>query len=169
MRLNFLPARFRTAKSQKRPAAPVADEPGASYAFEDLEVGMAATYSRTVTPDDVAEFARLTGDTNPVHLNEDYAAATPFKARIVHGMLTAGYISTVLGTRLPGEGAIYMSQTLKFLAPVYHGDSVTARAEVIELNEAKSRAVMACTCHVGDRLVLQGEAVLKVPRREKQD
>ena len=86
MRLNFLPARFRTAKSQKRPAAPVADEPGASYAFEDLEVGMAATYSRTVTPDDVAEFARLTGDTNPVHLNEDYAAATPFKARIVHGM-----------------------------------------------------------------------------------
>jgi len=168
VRLNLLPARFRAARERKSPADEPLERPGVSFAFEDLSIGMSATYSRVVTQDDVAQFARLTGDTNPVHLDQAYAAETPFKRRIVHGMLTAGYISTVLGTKLPGEGAIYMSQTLKFLAPVHHGDTVVARAEVVDLNAEKSRAVMACTCHVGDRLVLEGEALLKVPRREKQ-
>lgn len=146
-----------------------APPPEHHYAFEDLDVGMAAEYAHTITDDDVLAFAALTGDTNPVHLNETYAARTRFKAPIVHGLLTSSYISTVLGTKLPGAGAIYLSQSLKFLAPVYHGDSVVARAEITELVGEKSRVVLKCTCSVEDRLVVEGEAVLMVPRRDSMD
>ncbi len=145
-----------------------APPPEYTYFFEDLYVGMAAEYTRTITYDDVLAFAALTGDTNPVHLNEEYAAGTRFKATIVHGLLTSSYISTVLGTKLPGAGAIYLSQSLNFRAPVYHGDPVTARVEVIDLIEEKDRAVLKCTCQVGERLVLDGEAKLMVPRRAPQ-
>lgn len=179
MRLKSLPGRVRAALSAKRPSElpeesdaegrPPAPVQLVSYSFEDLVVGMHASYTRVVHPEDIAAFAALTGDTNPIHLDKEYASNTVFEVRIVHGMLTASYISTVLGTKLPGAGAIYMSQTLKFRAPVYHGDAVTARVEVAELIEDKDRAVFACTCHVGERLVLEGEAVLKVPRRRKQD
>jgi len=139
------------------------------YSFEDLAIGMSATYTREVQPEDIAAFAALSGDTNPVHLDEEYAAGTRFKVRIVHGLLTASYISTVLGTRLPGAGAIYLSQTLSFRAPVYHGDTVTARVEVTDLIAEKDRVVLACTCHVEDRLVLDGDAKLMVPRRAHVD
>ncbi len=177
--MKWLPERMRRALGAStqdgHPAGSVeahidawAPPPEHHHSFEDLFVGMAAEYSHTITDDDVSAFGALTGDTNPVHFNKEYAADTRFKAPIVHGMLTASYISAVLGTKLPGAGAIYMSQSLKFLAPVYYGETVVARAEVIELIPEKSRAVLKCTCRVDDRLVLEGEAMLMVPQREKQ-
>ncbi len=110
-------------------------------------------------------FAGITGDTNPVHLNQDYAATTMFEGRIAHGMLSAGFISTVLGTRLPGPGTIYLSQNLQFKAPVRIGDTVTARVTVRELIPAKKRAIMETNCYVGDRCVISGEATVMVPSR----
>lgn len=134
--------------------------------FEDLEVGTQASFQHEVTEEDILDYARLTGDTNPVHLDEHYAANTIFKTRIAHGMMTAGYISTIFGTRLPGPGCIYISQSLSFRAPVRIGDVVTARVVVSELIPAKKRAVFACDCSVAGKTVLQGEAVLMVPSRE---
>lgn len=131
--------------------------------FEDLEVGMEATYSRIVTEADIVAFADVSGDNNPVHLDEDYAAGTMFKGRIAHGMLTASYISTIFGTRLPGPGSIYISQTLNFRAPVRIGDEVLTKVVLTELIPAKKRAVFACDCSVKGKSVLQGEAVLMVP------
>lgn len=131
--------------------------------FEDLEVGMEATYSRIVTEADIVAFAEVSGDHNPVHLDEEYAAGTMFKGRIAHGMLTASYISTIFGTRLPGPGCIYVSQTLNFRAPVRIGDEVVTKVVLTELIPAKKRAVFACDCSVKGKSVLQGEAVLMVP------
>ena len=134
--------------------------------FEDLSVGMTETYSKEVKSSDVVGFAEITGDRNPIHLSEHFAARTPFKGRIAHGLYTAGLISAVIGTRLPGPGAIYISQTLRFLAPVKIGDTVDAMVEVLELVEERLRAKLSCKCMVGDTVVLEGEAVVKVPRRE---
>lgn len=133
-------------------------------AFEDLVVGQSAELSRTVTLDDIARFAEVTGDDNPVHLDEAAAARTPFGRRIAHGMLSAGYISAVLGTRLPGPGVIYMSQQLRFTRPVFPGDTITARVEVLELMPAKRRARLQTTCRnqAGD-VVLDGEALVMMP------
>ena len=136
-----------------------------SHFFEDLEFGQEASVARVVTDDDIVTFADVTGDRNPVHLDADYAATTPFKTRISHGMLTAGYISAVFGMHLPGPGAIYVSQTLNFRAPVRHGDTVTASVRIIDLIPAKRRARFACVCKVGDTVVLEGEAILMVPSR----
>lgn len=133
--------------------------------FEDLSLGMTEVYSKTVRSSDVVGFAEITGDRNPIHLSEHFAAKTPFKGRIAHGLYTASLISAVIGTRLPGPGAIYISQTLKFLAPVKIGDTVDAIVEVTELNAERQRAKLACRCTVGDTTVLEGEAVVKVPRR----
>jgi len=133
--------------------------------FEDLSVGMTETYSKTVKSSDVVGFAEITGDRNPIHLSEHFAAKTPFKGRIAHGLYTASLISAVIGTRLPGPGAIYISQTLKFLAPVKIGDTVDATVEVVELIEPKQRARLACRCKVGGTVVLEGEAVVKIPLR----
>ena len=136
--------------------------------FEDLSIGMTETYSKTVRSSDVVGFAEITGDRNPIHLSEHFAAKTPFKGRIAHGLYTAGLISAVIGTRLPGPGAIYISQTLKFLAPVKIGDTVDAIVEVNELNAERQRAKLRCECRVGETTVLEGEAVVKVPRREEE-
>lgn len=133
--------------------------------FEDLRVGLTETYSKTVKSSDVVGFAELTGDRNPIHLSEHFAAKTPFKGRIAHGLYTASLISAVIGTRLPGPGAIYVSQTLKFLAPVKIGDTVDAIVEVAELIAPKQRARLSCRCKVGDTTVLEGEAIVKVPLR----
>jgi 3-hydroxybutyryl-CoA dehydratase len=135
--------------------------------IEDLSIGMTETYSKTVRSSDVVGFAEITGDRNPIHLSEHFAAKTPFKGRIAHGLYTAGLISAVIGTRLPGPGAIYISQTLKFLAPVKIGDTVDAIVEVNELNAERQRAKLRCECRVGETTVLEGEAVVKVPRREE--
>ena len=134
--------------------------------FEDLSLGMAATYAKTVSASDVVGFAEISGDRNPIHLSEHFAAKTPFKGRIVHGLYTASLLSAVIGTRLPGPGAIYISQTLRFLAPVKIGDTVQAIVEVMELNEPRLRAMLSCKCKVADAVVLEGEAIVKVPRRE---
>lgn len=135
------------------------------YYLEDLAVGQSASYAKTVTEADIVLFAGVSGDTNPMHLNQEFAAKTPFKGRIAHGMLSAGFISTVLGTKLPGAGAIYLSQSLKFKAPVRPGDTVLAKATVTALLPEKRRVTLSTVCTVGDVVVIDGEAVVMVPSR----
>jgi 3-hydroxybutyryl-CoA dehydratase len=134
--------------------------------FEDLSVGQSASFGKTITEADILMFAAVSGDTNPVHINAEFAARSMFKERIAHGMLSAGLISTVLGTRLPGPGTIYLSQTLKFRAPVRIGDTVTATATVAALDAAKKRATLTTICTVAGKPVLEGEALVLVPSRE---
>jgi len=131
--------------------------------FEDLSVGMAETLSKTISSADVVGFAQLTGDRNPIHLSEHFAAKTSFGSRIAHGLYTASLISAVLGTRLPGPGAVYVSQTLNFRAPVKIGDTVEVTVTVAELMPERQRARLTCTCWVGGEIVLDGEALVKVP------
>lgn len=133
--------------------------------LEDLTVGQSAELVRTVTEGDIVAFAQVTGDTNPVHLDADYAATTSFGERIAHGMLSAGYISAVLGTTLPGPGAVYLSQTLNFKRPVKIGAEVVARVTVTAIDEAKARVTLDTTCLVGGKAVVGGEAVVLVPRK----
>jgi 3-hydroxybutyryl-CoA dehydratase len=133
--------------------------------FEDLSTGQSVDLTKVVGESDIAAFAAVSGDDNPVHLDADFAATTPFKERIAHGMLTASYISALIGTRLPGPGAIYVSQTLSFKRPVKIGDEVTARVEITALDPVKGRVTFACSCIVGGKPVLEGEAVVIAPRR----
>ncbi len=135
------------------------------FFFEDLSEGMEATFAKTVTEADVVLFAGITGDLNPVHVNDEYAANTQFKGRIAHGMLTASFISTLLGTRLPGPGTIYLSQEVRFRRPVRVGDTVTARVRVTELREDKGIVTLATDCLVDGKEVVTGQAVVMVPRR----
>lgn len=135
------------------------------YYFEDLKIGMNATMSRTITETDLRNFSGVSGDTNPMHLNEEYAKATVFGGCIVHGMLTASLISAAIGTKLPGPGVIYMSQSLKFLAPVRVGDTVYAVVTITDLQAEKKRATLSTQCFVRDTLVIDGEALVKVPAR----
>jgi 3-hydroxybutyryl-CoA dehydratase len=137
------------------------------YFIEDMKLGLQASHSKTVSAADIESFAELSGDTNPVHLDEAYAQTTPFKARIAHGMLSVGFISAVLGTKLPGPGAVYMSQTLRFKAPVKIGDTVVATCTVTELIAEKRRAILSTICKVGDTVVIEGEAMVMVPSRGK--
>ena len=133
--------------------------------ISELKIGDAAEFSKTVSETDVYLFAGVSGDLNPAHINEAYAATTFFKTRIAHGMLSAGFISAVLGMQLPGPGSIYMRQELNFRAPVRIGDTVTARAEVIEINLEKNRVRLQTTCVNQDgKLVLDGEAVISPPK-----
>jgi len=135
------------------------------YYFEELEVGMEASYVKNITAEDIDAFAVLSGDDNPIHLDEDFASRSIFKKRIAHGILTASFISTVLGTRLPGPGCIYVSQSLNFRAPVHIGDEVVAQVRVQDLIQKRRRAVICCDCSVNGGTVLDGEAVLMVPSR----
>jgi 3-hydroxybutyryl-CoA dehydratase len=134
--------------------------------FEDLALGMTETLRKTIDSADVVGFAEVTGDRNPIHLSEHFAAKTPFGTRIAHGLYTASLISAVLGTRLPGPGAVYISQTLNFRAPVKIGDTVEVSVAVVELKPEKFRARLACTCSVDGEIVLDGEAWVKVPSKE---
>lgn len=133
------------------------------YSFEELEVGMSAVVSRTITDTDLRNFSGVTGDTNPMHLNEEYAKTTFFKGCIVHGFLTASLLSAVIGTKLPGPGCIYVSQTLFFKAPVHIGETVYAKVTVKELQSETRRAVLQTSCMVKDKVVLDGEAVVQLP------
>ena len=133
--------------------------------FEDMAVGMTASFSKTIPDADLVLFVGVSGDTNPVHLDEDYASGTMFKGRVAHGALTASFISTVLGTKLPGPGSIYVAQTLKFKAPVHVGNTVTARCEVIELIPERKFVIFKTQCFVHETLVIDGEATLKLPSR----
>src|SRR5262249_26395309 len=134
--------------------------------FEDLTVGMTERLTKTVASSDVVGFAEVTGDRNPIHLSEHFAARTSFGTRIAHGLYTASLISAVLGTRLPGPGAVYISQTLNFRAPVKIGDTVDVTVTVAELIPGRQRARLTCTCSVGGATVLDGEALVKVPSSE---
>jgi len=130
--------------------------------IDEIEPGQSAVYERTVTEDDIARFAEVSGDDNPVHLDEDFAAKTMFKGRIAHGMLSAAFISTTVGTRLPGYGSIYVGQSLRFRAPVRIGDTVVTTATVKAVNRERKRVTMETVCTVGDTVVLEGEAELMV-------
>lgn len=136
------------------------------YSIEDLSVGMSALFAKTVTEADIVLFAGISGDINPVHLNHEFATETMFEGRIAHGMLTASFISTVIGTKLPGPGAIYLKQNLNFRAPVRAGDTVRARATIKEVIAEKNRIVMDTVATVGDTVVLDGEALIMVPSRK---
>ncbi len=136
-----------------------------TYYFEDLEVGMEASHSKRITESDIQSFADISGDDNPVHLCDQYASGTIFKERIAHGILTASLLSTVLGTKLPGPGSIYISQSLNFRAPVKIDDEVTAVARITDLLPEKGRAIFTCNCEVNGKTVLDGEAVILVPSR----
>ncbi|HZF76229.1 MAG TPA: MaoC family dehydratase [Acetobacteraceae bacterium] len=136
--------------------------------FEDLRIGQKASFGKTITEADIVLFAAVTGDTNPMHLNEEYARTSRFGERIAHGMLAAGLITKVMGTQLPGPGTIYMSQSLRFRAPVRIGDTVTATVEILELNPEKSRAKLRTVCCVRGEPVLEGEALVAVPSRAAQ-
>lgn len=142
----------------------LADELRGKY-VDEIELGATAVFSKTVTEADIVLYSGISGDTNPVHLNEDFAKGSLFKTRIAHGMLTAGFISAVLGTKLPGPGAIYLGQTLKFKAPVKIGDSAVARVTAIAVDQEKGRCTFATVVHVGETLVIEGEAQILVPKR----
>jgi 3-hydroxybutyryl-CoA dehydratase len=143
----------------------MSDAIGPAYFFEDLHVGMEASLVHTVAAQDVRDFARISGDVNPIHLDEAYAKQTQFRRTIAHGLLTASYISAVFGSKLPGPGCIYISQTLNFKAPIHAGDEVTATVRISSLIEHRKRAIFNCQCTVGEKTVLEGEAVLLVPSR----
>ena len=136
--------------------------------IEEIEVGDAAQFSKTISESDVYLFAGITGDFNPAHVNEEYAKNTFFKTRIAHGMLSAGLISTILGTKLPGPGTIYMKQELRFLAPVHIGDTISACAEVIEVIPEKNRVKLKTYCvNQENTTVLDGEAMVSPPKKPK--
>ena len=136
-----------------------------ALAFEDLRVGMREILLKTVMDTDVVGFARISGDDNPIHLCDTYAAGSRFGERIAHGLYTASLISAVLGTRLPGPGAVYRSQTLNFHAPVRIGEVVTVTVEVVELMPQGRKVRLACEASVDGRVVLDGEALVSVPAR----
>ena len=133
--------------------------------LEDLEVGQSAMFGRTVTDADIAAFAGVSGDTNPIHLHDGFARTTRFGKRIAHGMLSGSFISTVIGTKLPGPGAVYVSQTMAFMAPVMIGDTITAVATVTAIDEKRRRVTLKTQCLNGEKVVIDGEAIVLVPRR----
>jgi len=133
--------------------------------FEDLEVGQAAEAVRTMTAADIEAFGHAVGDLNPIHFDAAFAATTPFKTRIAHGMLMGGYISGLMASALPGAGSIYLSQSLEFLRPVRIGDELVTRVEITALDSAKAQATLSTTCRVGRKTMVRGEAVTLVPRK----
>lgn len=135
------------------------------YYLEDLSVGMTSSFEKTITAKDIDIFAVITGDTNPVHLDEEYAATTPFKVRIAHGMMSAGLISTVLGTQLPGPGCIYLDQQIKFRAPVFIEDTVVATVTIEDINQRRGRVTLKTQCFVNDKLVADGTASMMVDKK----
>ena len=137
--------------------------PVGTICIEDLEIGMTRSLSKTVSDRMIELFAEVSSDRNPVHLDDAYAQDTIFEGRIAHGMLTAGLISAVIGEQLPGHGTVYLSQTLRFMAPVRPGDRVTASVSVAAIDHSRRRVTLDCACRVGDRVVLKGEALVLAP------
>jgi 3-hydroxybutyryl-CoA dehydratase len=131
--------------------------------YSDLSLGQSAEVVHTVTEEDIKTFGDLSGDYNPVHFDEEWAKTTMFKGRIAHGILTASFISTAIGMKLPGPGTIYLKQSMKFLGPVRIGDTITARVEIIELNDEKERVTLKTTCaNQDEKIVLDGEAMIQL-------
>ena len=140
--------------------------PRGTICIEDIEMGMTRYLDKTVTDADIEMFAAVSTDHNPVHMDDDYARDTIFQGRIAHGMLTAGLISAVIGEQLPGHGAVYMGQSLKFLAPVRPGDRVHAEVKVVDIDVGKRRVTLDCHCSVDGKKVLVGEALVMAPSRK---
>ena len=133
--------------------------------LEDLTIGQSAEARRTVTADDIDRFAAVSGDHNPVHMDDAYAANTPFQTRIAHGMLTGAFISALLGDALPGPGAIYISQTMKFRRPIHIGDEVVTRVEVSAIDARHAHVTLKTACSIGGKAAVTGEAVMLVAKR----
>ncbi len=156
-------------KAEARTAAPVraqdlTDELRGKY-LDELEIGQTAIYTKTITDADIVLFAGISGDTNPLHMNSEFASGTRFEGRVAHGMITASFISACIGTKLPGPGCIYMQQTIRWTAPVRPGDTVVARVTITDINYEKERVSLDSVCMVGDEVVLEGECLAKVPAR----
>ena len=143
--------------------------PQNGYDVEDITVGMSAEIAKTITDADILLFSAVSTDTNAVHIDEEFGRTTMFGGRIAHGMLSASLISAVLGNRLPGPGNIYMSQSLRFRAPVRPGETVHAKVTVKEVIAEKARVVVDTVCTVGDKVVIDGEATLMVSSRKKRE
>lgn len=134
--------------------------------IDQLRVGDTAQFSKTVSETDVYLFAGVSGDFNPAHINEQYAGGTYFKKRIAHGLLSASFLSAVLANQLPGPGAIFLALSVRFQAPVFIGDTITARAEVAQVDSEKHRVTMNLICiNQDEKQVLEGEAVLSPPKK----
>ncbi len=138
------------------------------YDIEDLTVGMQATFTKTITDADISMFVGVSGDNNAIHIDDEFAATTPFKGRIAHGILTASIISAAIANRLPGPGVVYMGQNLRFKAPVRPGDTVKATVTVKEIDLAKGRVTMSTVCTVKDTVVIDGDALLKPTSRARK-
>lgn len=141
--------------------------PSGGYILEELAVGMVAEKSVPVTEARIGLFAEASDDFNPVHMDEGFASKTAYRGRIAHGLLSASFGSAVVGTILPGAGSIYLTQTLAFHKPVRIGDVVTARVTVSAIDEVSARVTLRCEGLVGEDLIMDGEAVVRVPRRRK--
>ena len=137
--------------------------------IEDLRVGLSATFSKTITEADIVLFAGVSGDNNAVHVNEEFAATTPFGGRIAHGFLTASVISAAVANRLPGPGTVYLGQQMRFKAPVRPGDTVHACVTVVSVDTAKARAVLSTVCSVRDTVVIEGEAQVMTTSRARRE
>lgn len=143
--------------------------PRNGYDIEDMKIGMSAEITKTITEADIVHFATVSTDFNAVHMDEEYARTTPFGGRIAHGMLSASLLSAVLGNQLPGPGVVYLSQSLRFRAPVRIGDTVHARVTVREVLAEKSRVVLDTVCTVLDKVVIDGEAMVMTTSRRKRE
>ena len=142
------------------------NNPRGTICIEDIEMGMTRYIRKVITDRDIEQFAEISTDHNPVHLDDEYARDTIFEGRIAHGILTAGLVSAVIGEQLPGHGTIYMSQNLKFLAPVRPGDLVHAEVKVVDMVIDKRRVKLDCRCEVKGKNVLVGEAIVLAPSRK---
>ena len=133
----------------------------------DIEVGMEVSYSQTITDADIKAFSGISGDKNPVHMDEEYAEKSRYKKRIAHGLMSASYFSALFGTKIPGEGCVYVSQSLRFKKPVYLGDTVTASVIVTKIDLIKRRVFFRTICKVKNRIVIDGDAELYVPKQKE--
>lgn len=140
--------------------------PVGTICIEDIEIGMTRSLSKTIGDREIALFAELSTDCNPVHLDDGYARDTIFEGRIAHGMLTAALISAVIGEQLPGHGTVYLKQNLTFLAPVRPGNRVEATVSVLDIDHVRRRVTLDCRCLVGDTVVLKGDALVLAPSRK---
>lgn len=140
--------------------------PVGTVCIEEIEIGMSRSLAKTIGDAEIRGFAEISSDHNPVHLDEAYARDTIFEGRIAHGMLTAALISAVIGEQLPGHGSVYLGQSLRFRAPVRPGDRVEATVTVTAIDHGRRRVTLDCRCSVGDRVVLDGEALVLAPSRK---
>ena len=138
------------------------------YKYEDLEIGMFAESVHKITEEDIDMFAQVSGDRNPLHMDEEFAKSTPFGKRIAHGALSASFISGILGNTLPGPGAVFVGLSMRFRRPIFIGDEVTARAEVKEKKDRGNRVTMKISCLVNGKRCIAGEAEVVAPSRESE-